>query len=108
MNSIEPIFKEKDWTGENYSRKRFLKEFMDLQKDLLYEGFQIYGIKNNKCIGVIEGPPQTPYEKGFFLFEIILRKDYPFNVGRFYFITKIFHPNIGEGGLLSIYIVSIK
>ena len=103
VNSIEPILKEKDWTGEARSIKRFLKEFEDLPKGS-YEGFQIYGIKNNKCIGVIEGPPQTPYEKGFFLFEIMLRKDYPFGIGRFYFITKIFHPNIGEDGLLSIYI----
>jgi ubiquitin-conjugating enzyme E2 D/E len=104
MNSIKPIFEEKDWNGESSSKIRFLKEFSDLTKDLLYEGFQIYGIRNNKCIGVIEGPPQTPYEKGFFLFEIILSREYPFNISKFYFITKIFHPNIGEDGLLSIYL----
>ena len=102
MNSIKPVFEEKDWKWKNDSKRRILKELSDLTKDLS-EGFQIYGIRNNKCIGVIEGPPQTPYEKGFFLFEIILGKEYPMDKNKFYFRTKIFHPNIREDGLLSIY-----
>ena len=50
-------------------------------------------------------PPKTSYEKGFFLFEIILSKKYPFSEGesKLYFKTKIFHPNIREeDGLLSL------
>ena len=69
----------------------------------LYEGIQIYAIIDNKCIGVIEGPPKSSYEKGFFLFEIILSKDYPLGESKFYFKTRIFHPNIREeDALLSI------
>ena len=30
----------------------------------------MYGIIDNKYIGVIESPPKTSYEKWFFLFEI--------------------------------------
>lgn len=61
------------------------------------EGFQIYGLIDNKLIGVIEGPPQTSYEKGFFIFEIVISKSYPLGgLGKFYFKTKIFHPNIDE------------
>ena len=103
VNSIKPVFEEKDWKWKAECKRRFLKEFSNLKKESLYEGFQIYGIRNDKCIGVIEGPPQTPYEKGFFLFEIILSKEYPLGKNIFYFRTKIFHPNIGENGLLSIY-----
>jgi ubiquitin-protein ligase len=69
-----------------------------------YEGFQIYGIIDNKVIGVIEGPPKTSFENGFFLFEMIvnnvshLESDKERN--KFYFKTKIFHPNFGTDGLL--------
>ena len=57
--------------------KRLNKEMIDLKKDFL-EGIQIYGIKDKKLIGAIEGPPKTSYEKGFFLFEIIISENYPF------------------------------
>ena len=69
-----------------------------------YEGFQIYEIIDNKVIGVIEGPPKTSFENGFFLFEMIvnnvshLESDKERN--KFYFKTKIFHPNFGTDGLL--------
>jgi len=105
VNSIVPKFEEKKWTWENTPKKRLLKEFSDLTKSgNLYEGIQIYGLRDNIYIGVIEGPPETPYEKWFFLFEILLTNEYPFGISKLYFKTKIFHPNIGEEGLLSIHI----
>ena len=105
VNSIVPKIEEKSWTWSLPAKRRLLKEFSDLTKSgNLYEGIQIYGIRDNIYIGVIEGPPQTPYEKGFFLFEILLTNEYPFGISKLYFKTKIFHPNIGEEGLLSIYI----
>ena len=101
INSIDNIYKSQD---EKYIRSRLLKELSDLKNMIpFYEGIQIYGIIDNKCIGVIEGPPKTSYEKGFFLFEIIIDKNYPFPGSKFNFKTKIFHPNIREeDGLLSI------
>ena len=66
------------------------------------EGFQIYGIIDNKCICVIEGPQKTPFEYGFFIMEIILDGNYPFgSYLKYIFKTKIFHPNITEEGLVS-------
>ena len=105
INSIDNIYKSQIFEGS--AKIRLLKEIYDLKNMIpFYEGIQIYGIIDNKCIGVIEGRPKTSYEKGFFLFEIILRKNYPFNNDReskFYFKTKIFHPNIREeDGLLSL------
>ena len=99
-NFFDPI---PHYWDDLYINGRILPEWKKLKNNILdNEGFQIYGIKGNKLIGVIEGPPGTSYENWFFLFEIIISKDYPFNFGQFYFKTKIFHPNIGEDGLVSL------
>jgi len=78
-----------------------------LKNCLFYEGFQTYRLKDNRLIGALEGPPQTPYEKGFFIFEIKFpENDYPFLPPKFFFKTKIFHPNISSDGLVSIDILN--
>ncbi len=100
INSIENFFNPlPEYWSDNTINNRILPELKNLKKDFLVdEGFQIYGIKENKLIGVIEGPLGTLYENGFFIFELIISKNYPFELGKFYFKTKVFHPNIGEDG----------
>ena len=67
------------------------------------EGYQIFGFKGMKLYGVLEGPPNTPYEYGFFQFTIEYSNNYPFSAPKFYFQTKIYHPNIDiDLGLVSI------
>ena len=67
-----------------------------------YEGFQILGFIDDKVHGVLEGPPGTIFENGFFQFMIIYPKEYPSKIPKFYFQTKMFHPNIEETGYVSI------
>merc|ERR1719228_158516 len=47
---------------------------------------------------VIEGPPGTPYQGGQFKVKLALSKDYPASPPKGYFLTKIFHPNVGPSG----------
>ena len=80
-----------------------------VKKCLYDEGFQIFSIKDETLIGVLEGPYDTPYENGYFLFKIILSDEFP--LGRppkFIFISVIFHPNISENGYVSIDIFQDK
>jgi len=42
----------------------------------------------------LKGPPDTPFEGGFFFVNINVPFDYPINPPKCQFITKIFHPNI--------------
>ena len=70
-----------------------------------YPGFKIYSLKSYILKGALEGPPQTPYQNGIFLFSIIFPENYPFKPPKFIFKTKIFHPNISEDGNVSINIL---
>ncbi|XP_065426946.1 ubiquitin-conjugating enzyme E2 S [Chrysemys picta bellii] len=46
----------------------------------------------------IEGPEGTPYAGGVFRMKLILGKDFPAAPPKGYFLTKIFHPNVGANG----------
>ena len=74
----------------------------NLDKGINNEGYQILCLKNDILIGVLEGPPDTPYENGYFLFNIFFPEEYPFKPPQFCFITPILHPNVSENGYVSV------
>jgi len=47
---------------------------------------------------VIDGPPSTPYHGGQFKVKLALSKDFPASAPKGFFLTKIFHPNVGPSG----------
>ena len=67
-----------------------------------YSGTFIFSFIDNELRGVIEGPPNTPYENGIFFFIMKFPSDYIFKPPRFVFNTKIYHPNISSLGVVSI------
>ena len=98
---INNIIPELDLSFYDHFARRAIERRLN---DCLYsEGFQILFLKHETLVGVLEGPPDTPYENGFFLFKIILSKEFPFGrTPKFIFISTIFHPNISENGFVSI------
>ncbi|NXH15808.1 UBE2S enzyme, partial [Bucco capensis] len=46
----------------------------------------------------IEGPEGTPYAGGLFRMKLVLGKDFPALPPKGFFLTKIFHPNVGPSG----------
>lgn len=48
----------------------------------------------------ILGPLETPYEGGIFRLDVTFPPTYPFDSPAIYFLTKVYHPNIGEDGTL--------
>ncbi|XP_058874328.1 ubiquitin-conjugating enzyme E2 S [Acipenser ruthenus] len=46
----------------------------------------------------IEGPEGTPFAGGVFRMRLVLGKDFPASPPKGYFLTKIFHPNVGPSG----------
>ena len=88
---------------------RLFKEFKDVAECPDYEGIQFFGFVENMIHGILEGPPDTFYENGFFQFTLIYPiETYPFKPPQFYFKTQIFHPNIDQYGLVSVDILQDK
>ena len=96
INDISPIL---NYETLSQTLKKRLKNILNICYN--EEGYQIYSIKNNIVLGVLEGPPDTSYENGYFLFKMLLPENFPFSPPQFIFITKIFHPNISENGFVS-------
>ncbi|XP_073943658.1 ubiquitin-conjugating enzyme E2 S [Choristoneura fumiferana] len=49
-------------------------------------------------VALIEGPAETPYEGGVFRVRLALGREFPAAPPRAFFLTRIFHPNVGRGG----------
>ena len=75
---------------------------MELNEKDGNKGYQIFGLIDLKLYGVLEGPPNTIYENGFFQFMIQFSTDFIFKPPKFIFQTKIFHPNIDSNALVSV------
>ena len=103
-NKVKEVIYQPSSLFVHSAEMRIRKEMNDNEiNDCNNEGYQVFGLIDNKLYGVLEGPPNTIYENGFFQFMMELHKNYPFNPPKFFFQTKIFHPNIYEdSGLVSV------
>lgn len=79
--------------------KRVAKELGDLVRE------PIEGIKLNhedelltEIKAEINGPEGTPYEGGTFRVKLVLGSTFPNQPPKGFFLTKIFHPNVGPSG----------
>lgn len=64
------------------------------------EGIKIYPSEEDitELHTAIEGPEGTPFAGGIFRMRLVLGKDFPAVPPKGYFLTKIFHPNVGHKG----------
>jgi len=74
-------------------------EFKQLQKEPI-AGVDVMIDEQNvsQLVATVEGPQGTPFADGVFKVKICLTKDFPAHPPKGFFLTKIFHPNVGPNG----------
>ncbi|EIW72887.1 ubiquitin-conjugating enzyme (huntingtin interacting protein 2) [Tremella mesenterica] len=77
--------------------RRVQKEIRDCAKDKTSQ-ISLEMIDENPfhLIGAFPGPPDTPYEGGYYEVDIVVPDAYPFQPVKMKFITKVYHPNISS------------
>ncbi|RSH92662.1 hypothetical protein EHS25_008107 [Saitozyma podzolica] len=77
--------------------RRVQKEIRDCAKDKT-SNISIEMIDENPfhLIGAFPGPPDTPYEGGYYEVDIVIPEAYPFQPVKMKFITKVYHPNVSS------------
>ena len=101
--NIEHIIPEIE-ISSNFPKRHRSRIIKNLVQNCNYPeyGYQIFSFIGQTAIGMMEGPPNTPYENGYFLFKFCINDNFPFSPPKFYFISNIFHPNISENGYVSV------
>ena len=69
--------------------KRQEKKSEDIQLELCEN-------KINKLVGMIKGPPDTPYAGGWYELSIEIPDTYPYAPQKVKFVTRVWHPNISS------------
>ena len=86
----------------NLSIKRLIKEINEINNNKI-EGITINFTENiNEIDAIIEGPPDTPYEKGSFKLLIKPTEQYPLKPPTVKFVSNIFHPNVYRDGKICV------
>ncbi|XP_016974417.1 ubiquitin-conjugating enzyme E2-17 kDa [Drosophila rhopaloa] len=87
--------------GDPIATARLQKEFMGFAKEAT-EGCKVELVDDNifHWIATIPGPPDTPYEGGFFKLDLVFPTNYPFQPPHVEFLTRIFHCNITKLGYI--------
>ena len=50
----------------------------------------------NKLVGMIKGPPDTPYAGGWYELSIEIPDTYPYTPPKVKFVTRVWHPNVSS------------
>lgn len=87
---------------ENYSPhviKQISRELCELTQSPL-EGIRVVFNEDDitNVQADIDGPADTPYYGGSFRVRLVLGKNFPTSPPKGFFVTKIFHPNVGRNG----------
>lgn len=80
--------------------KRINKELIEINKNKPI-GFDIAPINDSDIFewrATLIGPKDSPYHNGKFILSINFPSNYPFKPPKINFLTKIYHPNINDGG----------
>lgn len=94
-----PGYLENNRTFSSRVRKEILRFFEELDP-LMNVSYHVIAENAMEGLGTIAGPPDTPYEGGVFFVRVTLPSDYPIGPMKMRFLTRVYHPNISETGVI--------
>ncbi|KII70284.1 Ubiquitin-conjugating enzyme E2 A [Thelohanellus kitauei] len=91
------------------AKARLLKDLQKITSDPNC-GVSAAPCENNVMIwnASVLGPPNSPYEEGFFHLRLQFTDEYPYKPPKIKFLTKMFHPNIYSDGAICLDILNNK
>jgi ubiquitin-conjugating enzyme E2 A len=85
-----------------FANKRLSKELLQLEKNTIPGITFLPPDDIMTWYAMIQGPPDTPYEKGTFKIRFRFNDDYPVKSPIVDFITPMYHPNIYRDGKICV------
>ncbi|KAI6217375.1 Ubiquitin conjugating enzyme [Aphelenchoides besseyi] len=85
--------------GSGVAKKRLQRE-LQMMKRGMPSGLTAEPNDSNlfRWHAAIEGPPNSPFANGVFHLEMIFTEAYPIKAPQVRFITRVYHPNVGNDG----------
>lgn len=83
---------------DRLAQRRIVTEIRRSHAAPPYTSLSFINSSISDLLGIIAGPPDSPYEGGIFFLQFRIPNGYPLQPPKCRFVTRVYHPNVGMNG----------